>query len=192
MTDLLHALSCSFGSWTFWREGDPGYAGWVTVAVYAAAATLSGVVAMRGGKAGGSRAFWVLVAVLLAGLAINKQLDLQILFSRTMRCLAADEGWSDPDRRAIQQQVLLGVGTGLAALVGLAAVGLRRRVARVWLPLVGLALIALFIAVRAAAFNHLDGPMHRLLTTARVKDTLELAGPLVILIAAALRVARRR
>ena len=33
MAELLQALSCSVGSWTFWREGDPGLAGWITVGV---------------------------------------------------------------------------------------------------------------------------------------------------------------
>lgn len=192
MAELLQALSCSVGSWTFWREGDPGLAGWITVGVYVVAAVLGGAVAWRGGSAGGSRAFWALVAVLLAVLAINKQLDLQILFSRTMRCMAADEGWSDPERRSIQQRILIGIGLGLAALVGVVAIRMRRRVAQVRLPLFGLALVGLFVAVRAAAFNHLDGPLHRMLTTDRVKDSLELAGPLVILAAAILRLARRR
>lgn len=78
--------------------GDPQITGWVTVAAYVVAALMSAAVWLRlKGRRG--RVFWAMVALLLAALAVNKQLDLQSALTaagvalRGRRAGTAKGGW---------------------------------------------------------------------------------------------------
>jgi len=82
-----------------WRPGigDPTVMGWVTVGAYAVAAAVAGVAAHRARGAAaphpGPDRTWLLVAGLMALLCVNKQLDLQSLFTDLGRVLAREQGW---------------------------------------------------------------------------------------------------
>jgi len=69
--------------------------GWVTVAIYLAAAVTL-VVAMRApfpaASRGRERLFWALLAAVLRALAVNKQLDLQSYLTARGRCAAQHQG----------------------------------------------------------------------------------------------------
>ena len=104
-----------------WRPtiGDPTFMGWFTVAAYAVG---GGLAAWTGGrKVDGdgksqrrSRRVWLAVAVLMMCLCINKQLDLQSLFTDLGRVIAHHQGWYE-QRRGFQKWFVLGVLFGSGA-----------------------------------------------------------------------------
>lgn len=143
--------------------GDPTWLGWLAVVAYVVAACLCARAARvprdtEHAEPGQRRLayFWLLLAVLLLALGVNKQLDLQTLFGRTMRDLAHAQGWYEDRRRF--QRVFVAVA-GVVSLASLSALGLglwpmRRRVR---LALFGLATLLGFVLLRAALFLHV-GP----------------------------------
>jgi hypothetical protein len=148
--------------------GDPTLMGWVTVAAYAGAAVLTfrSAYALRG-EARASHApgliaknrslarFWRSLALLLLLLGINKQLDLQTLFTQLARDLALAQGWYE-ERRQFQLLFIAGVAVlGLVGTLGL-AFALRKIAARIWLALLGIGFLVSFVLIRAASFHHVD------------------------------------
>lgn len=168
--------------------GDPTIEGWAVCITYALAAATA-VLVLRHvdfdqSHGPQTRGLWGLIALLMAALALNKQLDLQSLLTALGRCLAQDQGWYE-DRRLVQRDFILGLAA-LAALAGGTLFWmLRGRVRQNLLPLLGLAALAGFIVIRAGHFFHIFVPdradadiaLH-LLTT-----TLEVLCPVLILIA---------
>ncbi len=191
-------LDCAAASWQP-GIGDPSVMGWVTVAVYAAAALLAALVARRAPfparSRGRERTFWILAALVLAFLAVNKELDLQSALTALGRCDARLQGWYDA-RRAVQESFIWGLIVAAAAVLLGLLVWLRRTWSRTALPLFGLVFVAGFVLVRAVGFHHMD----RLIDTRvilgdlplRANWLLELPGPLLIAAAAAILLARRQ
>lgn len=109
----------------------------------------------------GPRRFWAVLALLMAGLALNKPLDLQTALTDLGRGLARAEGWWGgwyASRRTVQAGFVIALA-GLAG-IGLAAglAGLRGRLAAHAPALAGLALALVFVLGRAAQIHHLAGP----------------------------------
>ncbi|MBL3575392.1 isopropylmalate isomerase [Rhodovulum sulfidophilum] len=186
--------SCVFGTWQP-GIGDPTWQGWTTVAVYLAVAALALHAVCRAvfpaPSARRERIFWSLVALVLLGLAINKQLDLQSALTATGRCLAKLQGWYG-QRRAVQTEFIAAIGTlSLLSLIGLLWL-LRGTLRRSAPAIVGLCFVSGFVLIRAAGFHHFD---HLLgmptLLSVRANMVLELTGPLLIALAA-LRLPRLR
>jgi hypothetical protein len=107
-----------------WRPaiGDPSFMGWFTVAAYAVGAVLaaraSRAEACGDGELQGRRSrLWLAVAVAMACLCVNKQLDLQSLFTDIGRAVARHQGWYE-QRRSFQKWFVLGVlvGAGLSVV----------------------------------------------------------------------------
>lgn len=179
--------SCVFGTWQP-GIGDPTWQGWTTVAVYLAVAALALHAVCRAvfpaPSARRERIFWSLVALVLLGLAINKQLDLQSALTATGRCLAKLQGWYG-QRRAVQTEFIAAIGTlSLLSLIGLLWL-LRGTLRRSAPAIVGLCFVSGFVLIRAAGFHHFD---HLLgmptLLSVRANMVLELTGPLLIAAAA--------
>ncbi|PQO22977.1 isopropylmalate isomerase [Rhodobacteraceae bacterium WD3A24] len=181
-------LDCAL---TRWQPGlgDPHPMGWITVAAYAAAALAAWRAGGRGIGMGRERVFWRLTAVLLAFLAVNKQLDLQSFMTATGRCVAQAEGWYD-QRRAVQRTVILALmATAVAVWAGLVML-LRGALARVGLALTGLVFVFAFVLIRAVGFHHMDSLIDMEVMSVRMNWALELTGPALIILAALLT--RRR
>jgi len=136
------------------RIGDPTVLGWSVFAGYLVAATLCRRAAVRsiGPAAVGARRFWWTLAIALVVLAANKQLDLQKLLTQLARDYAKEGGWYR-ERKPFQAAVVFGflavAGVTLLTLLFL----LRRHLARLWPALLGMAIIALFIAMRAVSWH---------------------------------------
>ena len=150
--DIDLILSCLRQSWIL-QVGNDHPLGWTITAGYATAAILAVAVALRGPFADQSRArerlFWVLVALFMAFMAINKQLNLQTTLHDVGRCLAQAEGWYET-RGGVQRQFVLWLA-GALVLTALAMLWWMRKALLRNLPaLVGCALLAVFIVVRAA------------------------------------------
>lgn len=141
-----------------WRPGigDPTFMGWFTVFAYAVAALLCyRAFRVQAGSERRSRKMWMWLTVQFAALAINKQLDLQSLFTQIGRDLARQGDWYG-SRHVVQFAFI----TGLAALA-LFAVGylvwkMRHSLRANGLAIAGTVFIIAFVVIRAASFHHFD------------------------------------
>jgi len=161
--------------------GDPSVGGWLTVALYFAAAALVGLLLRRwpGSNAVHEIWFWRLLLVALVLLGINKQLDLQSAFTELARLMAFQQGWYAERRQA---QLAFIAGSAIMGLTLLAATahliwGAPRAT---WWALGGSAALVLFVLVRAASFHHVDEWLGRSLAGLRVNWLLEAGGLLLI------------
>jgi hypothetical protein len=174
-----------------WRPGigDPSFMGWVTVAAYAIVAVLAWRAGMRTRRLldlpRGSREIWLLVAVLMMMLCVNKQLDLQSLLTDIGRVLAKRDGWyaTRHDAQVHFIEVILG-GAVFATLV----LGVLFRGFWAANPLlgIGLAFLLSFIAIRAISFHRVDILIGTTVAGVRMNWVFELTG-IVLVGAAALR-----
>jgi hypothetical protein len=119
-------------------------------------------------------------------LGINKQLDLQTLFTQIGRDLAKSQGWYD-QRRHVQkwfiETVAVGGLAGLFALICVFRGSLRRNA----LALVGAVLLVSFVVIRAASFHHVDEFLGWRVRSVHMNAILELSGIGCIMLAAILR-----
>jgi predicted histidine transporter YuiF (NhaC family) len=186
------AVIAASGRWHL-GIGDPDAISWCIVGAYAVAVGLSVwaiVTAVRGARqldgvdpqeSRNQRllaAVWLVVAVVMLLLGINKQLDLQTWFLQTMRRKAFEGGWYGERRR--YQADFIGV-TLLVATMAAAVLAyvLRRVLRRIVVTIVGLAMLVLFVTIRAISFHYVDYVL-RMGGRLGVNVTLELAGILLI------------
>lgn len=165
--------------------GDPGAIGWVTVALYLIAAVTCAAAASREQREGhrGWR-LWTVIAVAMFALGINKQLDLQSLFTQLLRDNALRHGWF-AERRVLQLAFIAGAaafGIILATLVWRHLSVLRRNMR---LAAWGVCLIYTYVIIRAASFHHVDRFINSSLFGARWNWILEIGGVAIVATAAA-------
>jgi hypothetical protein len=156
--------------------GDPTWIGWLTVGAYAFAVVLAWM-AYRSAASDARRlapshpyeaanerlvaTFWLLAFAMVAALGINKQLDLQSLFTQVLRDAARVEGWYD-ERRRYQFAFVVAISGTSAVIIGTVAWIMRVVLDRVWLAVVGLGALSTFVVIRAASFHHVDAILNRL------------------------------
>jgi hypothetical protein len=156
--------------------GDPTFMGWVTVAVYVAAALLSLRCVRRAAEPLEFR-FWVVLTAALLLLGINKQLDLQGLLTQTGRDMAFAQGWYE-NRRVLQAAFigfLIAAGLAVAALLLWLARSLPRSTQ---VAAAGLVMLVVFVVIRGASFHHVDEMLGSGIEGIRFNWLLEL-GPLL-------------
>jgi hypothetical protein len=178
--DSSNANLDAAGRWTP-GLGDPTVMGWVTVAVYGVAAWLCWRVARHAHAEGGSWRLWATLAAVLLALGVNKQLDLQSLFTQVGRDLALAQGWYE-QRRLMQGAF---IGALAAAAIGLGwwlRTELRQRDQR--LAALGLCFLMAFVVMRAASFHHMDLLIGFSIAGIKMNWVLELSGLVVIIVAA--------
>lgn len=172
-----------------WRPdiGDPSLMGWVTVAAYALAAFTAWLAARRAGSApglaAGSRGMWFLVTLLMAGLCLNKQLDLQSLFTDIGRVIAWKQGWYQ-ERREFQKWFVLGVLAASFLTTAFLILRFRGFWKSHFLLAAGLAFLVTFIVVRAISFHHVDALLKSRVEGVKMNWFLELTGIALIWLAA--------
>lgn len=183
-----------------WRIGigDPSVFGWVAVAGYFAAALLCwrASTAARRLPCGVPRTlslqrrvvwFWRALVLVMAALGVNKQLDLQSLFTEIGRAVALSQGWYGR-RHVVQLAFVIGLG-GVGILgAGLLAYWLRGVVRQVLGPALGVTALFVFVVIRAASFHRVDFAL--MSGSARLNGVLELGG--IALVAAFAVHSRRR
>jgi hypothetical protein len=181
-------LSCIFASWAP-QIGDPSAMGWITVASYVLASGLATTVGIK--ARGRTRVFWLTLSILMLGLAVNKQLDLQSALTAAGRCIAKAQGWY-AERRAVQVRFILAVMAGGLSLTLFGIWIMRRHLTETWLALMGLGALLTFISIRAAGFHNFDRFIGYDVGGIRMNWLLELGGIGLIAINAAYLLTRRR
>ena len=171
--------------------GDPSVMGWVTVAAYAVTAVLTARLAFGpGGRP--ERVFWLMLALLLAALTMNKQLDLQSALTAFARCLSKAQGWYE-NRKWVQTSFILGLLAGSIVFLVALGVMMRRHLRRTWCAVLGLVFLTGFVAIRAVGFHHFDILIKSDFAGIRINWLLELGGiGLILANVLALLITRRK
>ncbi|MES2920684.1 MAG: hypothetical protein V4819_04020 [Verrucomicrobiota bacterium] len=163
-----------------WRPtiGDPSFMGWCTVFAYC----LGAILATRAWFKTEDR-IWLFVALGMAGLSVNKQLDLQSLFTDIGRVASYHGGWFE-QRRIYQKWFVLGVIAG----AGISGSWFIWRYNAFWvrhkLLTAGVFFLLTFIVVRAISFHHVDAFLKDEVGGVRMNWVLELGGIFLISLAA--------
>ena len=175
-----------------WKPGigDPTVMGWVTVAAYLVTALGCYWSAWREPMPDGTRrprtrpsVFWLILAVLMVALGINKQLDLQSLATQIGRDVL--RGWDlYAKRRAFQLGFILAVALGCAGSMAGLLWAARRSLRYRWLAILGIFLILGFVVVRASSFHHVNIFLSARLGGMKWNWILELGGISVVGVAA--------
>jgi hypothetical protein len=179
--------------------GDPTWTGWVTTVAYfvasvlclgahrhyarAAAQTAPAVPARPAAVATSMSApaarrlalIWLILTVSLFLLGVNKQLDLQTLFTELGRIVAFRQGWYQR-RRVVQASFVVGL-----AVLGIAGIALMFRLARghlrqLRLALAGTVFLVAFVAIRATSFHLVDKVLSHQVAVVRMNAIIELGG----------------
>ena len=182
-------LSDAAAGWSVgFHDNDP--LDWIVTLGYLAAAGFciyAWLQEKRSGPRGVIPRFWLVLAILMALLGINKQLNFQTLLGQIGREAVEDEGLY-ARRRTIQKLFIFSfcaVGAGVFA-------GLIWWVRRQWkryIPaLIGLALAGLYAVIRAATFHHVlrdvSGPRHHPLS----QEALEISAVILTSLGASLAI----
>jgi hypothetical protein len=157
--------------------------GWFTVGSYFACAIVA-LIAVLVNQMGGRKScfFWSMISLLMILLGINKQLDLQSLFTEVGRQIAKSQGWMD-QRRIVQFWFIVAFGTiALVAFLWF-AVFMRDLVRRFMVAFTGLFFLLSFIIIRACSFHHFDEILRFKILGAKMNWVLELTGIYLILVA---------
>lgn len=175
-------LECVLSRWQP-GIGDPTWQGWATVLIYLLAAFLALRVLGRAGfplaTRRRERLFWMFIALVVAGLAVNKQMDLQSALTAGGRCLARAQGWYS-ERRQVQVAFILALVGAAMAFLACLLVLLRKTWSRSILPAVGLVFICAFVLIRAVGFHHIGWMPGLPMLVMRGNTALEWTGPLLI------------
>lgn len=158
--------------------GDPTFLGWFTVAAYFLAAALAV-------RAWHRRRDWVWLAVALGmgALGVNKQLDLQSLFTDIGRVTSHHLGWYE-QRRGVQKWFVFAV-VGGSGVFGAWFVWHRHEFwTRHKLLSSGLLCLMVFILLRMMSFYHFDLFHRNYLLEWAINQVLEIGGILFITLAA--------
>jgi hypothetical protein len=177
-----------------WRPtiGDPCFMGWFTVGSYFACAIVA-LIAVLINQMGGRRScfFWSMISLLMILLGINKQLDLQSLFTEVGRQVARAQGWMD-HRRIVQFWFIVTFGTTTMGAFLLFAIIRRDLFRRFMLAFTGLFFLLSFIVIRAVGFHHFDEMLGFKLVGAKMNWLVELTGIYSISIAGLLEIVRMK
>ena len=176
-SDLAALRACIARDWTP-TIGDPEITGWLTVISYLVCLVLA-IMVLRRRPTRAARGLWLLIAVLMAFLAVNKQLDLQTALTATGRCVARAQGWYD-SRQVVQLAFIAGLLAGIVLTLAWATKTLRGQMRGNGLALIGLAVLCGFVLVRAVGFGHVDRLINMDFANVRFNFWFENSGLLLI------------
>ena len=169
----------------------PAMSDWVTVAAYLIAVLASAFASRKAGERHQHRehSIWRIIALLMLALAINELLDLQSLVTIAGRASAHANGWYT-ERRTVQLVFVIVWGATVVSVGCVIFLAARNTHPAVRLALVGVALLGLFMFLRAPSIHHLDGIYARVAAWFGWAAFDEVAGFLVVTIAATLYIVK--
>lgn len=177
--------------------GDPTVMGWVTVAMYVLVAMCCFLVREIDPDDGSDtslnqftsyRKFWWVLAAFLILMGLNKQLDLQSLFTQLGRDFAKSAGWYE-NRRLVQTTFIIAIGVLGCAVGGYLVYRFRHACQTIKIALSGFILLLAFVVMRAASFHNFDRLIGYELGGIRFNWIMEI-GALLIVATATLRYRR--
>jgi hypothetical protein len=131
------------------------------------------------------RRFWVGMLCLFVFLGVNKQLDLQSLFTAVGRATAQAQDWYD-ERQQYQTAFVGAVGFASMLVLSMMLWRLQRSPGPVRLAIVGLAFTSAFVVIRAASFHHVDRLLGLTFLEMKWNWLIEFTGIAIVTTAAAL------
>lgn len=151
----MWSLEYLMGSWQP-TIGDPSAMGWFTVGSYYACSLVAFATAVIH-KSGEKKSFffWCGVGFLMVLLGINKQYDIQSLFTEMGRQIARAQGWMD-QRESVQFWFIMAFGISALSAFLLFSMVMRRLVGRFRLAVSALFLLLSFIVIRAVSIHSFD------------------------------------
>lgn len=171
----------------------PAMSDWVTVAVYLMAVLASAFAFRKAVERHQhrERSIWRIIALLMLALAINEPLDLQSLATIAGRANAHANGWY-AQRRIVQLVFIVVWGATVAAAGCAILLAAKHTHPAVRLALIGVASIGLFTVLRVASIHHLDEIYARAAAWFGWSAFDEVAGVLIVTIAATLYILKPR
>ncbi|GAA6167713.1 hypothetical protein [Sessilibacter corallicola] len=166
--------------------GDPTPAGWLTVGLYLFSALLALVITLNSHKVffdeqNRQKAFWFIASLVLLFLSVNKQLDLQTLFTELARAVAIEQGWYK-ERKIIQKLFILGIFV-LSIILSIYLIYFFRKSLKYNLvAILGISLVLTFVIIRATSFHASDVLINYRLFNLKMNWILECSGIVLIII----------
>lgn len=166
--------------------GDPSFMGWFTVFVYFVTFILSLKVILVSKyifieQEKVQKQFWVIISCVMFLLCINKQLDLQSLFTASGRYILREYGFYDYKHTLqvlfITSIFLIGFVMSLFIIKKLYQV-LKKEI----LAIVGIVFLLMFIFIRASSFHNMDSLIGYSLLGFKMNWILELTGIILVFI----------
>lgn len=177
--------------------GDPTPMGWFTVAAYFISAVLCLCCAARplfSSSDNDRRAdlrFWLILAGLMFLFGVNKQLDLQTLLTATFKGIAEAVGLYGI--RGLLQVLFIALVVACGGWLAFTFFKRYRRPARRnQLAVFGIALLAVFVAIRATSFHYMDSLINATFLGLRLNWIIELGSIAMIAMAAIIHLRRQR
>lgn len=162
------------------QVGDPSIMGWSITFAYLVTTAICFWRAKRSTEQ--HKFFWFLIGLFLILMGINKQLDLQTLFIQTAKHLSIEYGWYEHRHKVVLGFIAALLLWGAASQAWLYSV-MEKLDRYEKLALFGLGILFVFIAARAAAFQHMDIFANSKMLAQRMYWAMEMSG--IVCIAAA-------
>jgi hypothetical protein len=161
--------------------GDPTFLGWLTVIAYFYSVLLAFKIAFYAENIFASefikkqKSFWLILGLVMLFLGINKQLDLHTLLTAIGKYYAHQDGWYQ-HRREIQFYVIGGLLISMISLLLLFMHKMKGILMTNMFAIIGLAIILIFIIIRATSFHHIDFFMNISIFNIGLYRILEISG----------------
>ena len=169
--------------------GDPTLMGWLTVVAYFITALIALRIYLSSQQlftedvVTKQKLFWLVIALTMIFLGINKQLDLQSLFTAIGKYYAYRDGWYQ-HRRGIQVAVIAGIIVSMFMVMLLFMYHVKTILKSNWLAIVGLFFLLMFVIIRATSFHQIDILINTYIYGIRMNWILELSGITAIALSA--------
>lgn len=175
-TAAVRSLDYLAGSWNP-SFHDHSFLGWLITGSYFACAIMAAVFATFLNRLEEKKAFhfWLLISTIMIVLGINKQLDLQTLFTEVGRQLSNAQAWYD-QRRVVQFLFIMVLSAAILTAFIWFAVTFRDLFRRFVFAFCGLFFLLSYMIMRAAAFHHFGEVIQYDIEGIQMKWVLELAG----------------
>jgi len=162
--------------------GDPTIIGWVTVAAYFIVAIICFRAFLRHqNDIEKNKMFWLFLAIALFFLGVNKQLDIQSLFTQIGKDLAVSQGWY-AYRRFVQASFIIAITIlGIISLI-IMINKFYDSSASIKIAILGCVILISFVLIRASSFHNMDIFINTRIIGIRMNSFIELGGLVTIAI----------
>lgn len=159
--------------------GDPNITGWVTVAAYIVIALICLKAAFSKSTDKSVKIFWLLLCTFLIILGINKQFDLQTVFTLFSKNIAKKQDWYE-SRYIVQIAFIILIGSVGSKTVTYLLKNFQDTCSSVKIALSVSAILFCFILIKASSFHYLDLLINIKLIGMKINTLFELGALAII------------